>query len=446
MGPVGRHAVVIGGSMGGLVAARALADRFERVTVLDRDTLPDEPHTRRAVPHGGHAHALLIRGLRALEQLFPGLGDELVGAGAVRFDPGQDLLFYQMGGLRARFNSGKLGISLSRALLEYSVRCRVVELANVTVRDRTNVVGLTGGVGRIRGVVVEGGEVLDTDLVVNATGRGGGGPDGWLEGLGCAAPEVDTVKIDVGYTTRIFHRHPGDLHEGGLLYLMSAIPPHDKRAAAVFAIEGNRWMVTLGGWHKAHAPVDPAGFEKFATDLRAPHVAELLRRAEPVDDGDARRFTFPAARRRYFERLRELPSGFVALGDAICSFNPLYGQGMTVAALEALQLGHCLDQDGSPSAEMARRYYRLAGKVIDTPWQMATGGDFIYPETQGPKPPGIKLINWYVKQAMRASQTSIEVHRVMLNMQHLLAPPSAIMRPANVFRALRAARRARHEG
>lgn len=446
MGPVGRHAVVIGGSMGGLVAARALSDRFERVTVLDRDTLPDEPRNRRAVPHGGHTHALLIRGRQALEQLFPGLGDELVEAGAVRFDPGQDLLFYQMGGLRARFNSGELGISLSRALLELSVRRRVVMLSNVTVRDSTSVVGLKGSAVRITGVEVEGGEVLDADLVVNATGRGGGGPDSWLEGLGCPAPEVDTVKIDVGYTTRIFHRKPGDLHEGGLLYLMSAIPPHDKRAAAAFAIEGNRWMVTLGGWHKAHAPVNPAGFEKFASELPARHVAELLGRTEPVDDSDARKFTFPAARRRYFERLRQLPAGFVALGDAICSFNPLYGQGMTVAALEALQLGRCLDHFGGPSAEMARRYYRSAGKVIDTPWQMATGGDFVYPETQGPRPVGNKLINWYVKQAMQACQTSVEVHRVMLEMQHLLAPPTAVMRPATVLRALRAARRSRRAG
>ncbi|MEV5976628.1 monooxygenase [Streptomyces sp. NPDC052114] len=446
MGAVGRHAVVIGGSMGGLVAARALSDRFERVTVVDRDALPDAPRTRRAVPHGGHAHALLIRGRRALEQLFPGLGDELVEAGAVRFDPGQDLLFHQMGGLRARFNSGELGISLSRALLEHTVRRRVVALPNVTLRDRTGAVGLKGGAARITGVELAGGEVLDADLVVNATGRGGGGPDGWLEGLGCPAPEVDTVKIDVGYTTRLFHRKPGDLHEGGLLYLMSATPPHDKRAAAAFAVEGNRWMVTLGGWHKAHAPVDPAGFEKFAAGLPAPHVAELLGRAEPVDDSDARKFTFPAARRRYFERLRELPAGFVALGDAICSFNPLYGQGMTVATLEALQLGRCLDEFGMPSAEMARRYYRAAGKVIDTPWQMATGGDFVYPETQGPKPFGNKAVNWYVKKAMRASQTSVAVHRVLLDMQHLLAPPTAIMRPGTVLRTLRAARRSRPDG
>ncbi|MET8661711.1 FAD-binding monooxygenase [Streptomyces griseus] len=446
MGPVGRHAVVIGGSMGGLVAARALSDRFERVTVLDRDTLPDEPSNRRAVPHGGHAHALLIRGRQALERLFPGLGDELVEAGAVRFDPGQDLLFHQMGGLRARFNSGELGISLSRALLELSVRRRVVALPNVTLRDRTSAVGLRGSAAGITGVEVEGGEMLDTDLVVNATGRGGGGPDGWLEGLGCPAPEVDTVKIDVGYTTRIFHRKPGDLHEGGLLYLMSAIPPNDKRAAAAFAIEGNRWMVTLGGWHKAHAPVDPAGFEKFAAELPAGHVAELIGRAEPVDDGDARKFTFPAARRRYFERLRELPSGFVALGDAICSFNPLYGQGMTVAALEAIQLGRSLDHCGVASAAMARRYYRSAGKVIDTPWQMATGSDFAYPETDGPAPAGGTFINWYVKQSMLASQTSVEVHRVMLNMQHLLAPPTDILRPTTVIRSLLGARRSRRTG
>ncbi|MGX1887741.1 FAD-dependent oxidoreductase [Streptomyces sp. NPDC055287] len=438
---VGEHAVVIGASMGGLVAAQALSARFRRVTLFDRDTLPENAETRKAVPHGAHAHALLISGRLALEELFPGLTDELIDGGAVLFDPGHDLLFHQMGALRARFASGRLGVSLSRAFLERTVRSRVEALGNVTIRDRSVVGSLIAGGGRITGVELSDGERLRSDLVVDASGRGGGGPLDSLQRFGYPAPDVDTVKIDVGYTTRLLHRRPGDLQDGALLYLMSAVPPHDKRAAAAFAIEGDRWMVTLGGWHRSHAPVDPEGFADFAAALEAPQMAELLKRAEPLDDGNARKFTYPAARRRYYERLHRLPGGHVALGDAICSFNPLYGQGMTVAALEALELGSCIDRFKGASALMARDYYRAAGRIIDTPWQMATGSDFVYPETQGRKPAGNGLANRYIRQVMLASHVSAYAHRVMLDVQHLLAPPASVMRPATVLRSLLAARR-----
>ncbi|MFI2437518.1 NAD(P)/FAD-dependent oxidoreductase [Streptomyces sp. NPDC018693] len=441
MGVMGEHAVVIGASMGGLVAAKTLSRRFRRVTVFERDVLPQKAENRRSVPHGAHAHALLISGRLALEKLFPGLTDELVEGGAVLFDPGHDLLFHQMGALRVRFASGRLGVSLSRAYLERAVRGRVEALDNVTVRDRTPVRELVLDRGRVTGVALDGDERIPTDLVVDATGRGGGGPSRTLRRFGYPEPGVDTVKIDVGYTTRLLHRSPGDLKDGALLYLMSAVPPHDKRAAAAFAIEGDRWMVTLGGWHRAHAPVDPAGFTDFATSLEAPEMAGLLARAKPLDDDNARKFTYPGARRRYYERLRRLPAGHVALGDAICSFNPLYGQGMTVAALEAIALGECLDRFKGPSAPMARAYYRAAGRIIDTPWQMATGGDFVYPETVGPRPPGTGLVNRYVRQVMLASHVSVHAHRIMLEVQHLLTAPSAVMRPATVVRALFAARR-----
>ncbi|MGS2642854.1 FAD-dependent oxidoreductase [Streptosporangium sp. LJ11] len=441
MGKLGGHAVVVGASVGGLTAAQVLSSKFEQVTVVDRDSLPATAEDRRGVPQSPHAHALLIRGRMALEQLFPGLFDELVGGGAVPFDPGDDLLFFQMGALRVRFPSGMLGTSCTRAFLETTIRRRVAALPNVEIRDLVSVDGLTGVDGHVTGVVLYGGEVLAADLVVDATGRSGTRSDPWLDKLGCPAPEVTTVKIDVGYTTRLFHRKPGDLPDGALLYLCSERPPHEKRAAAAFAVEGDRWVVTLGGWHRHHAPIDPAGFAEFAGTLPFPHLADLVDTAKPVSDGDARKFHYPMARRRYFEKLRTLPAGYVALGDAICSFNPLYGQGMTVAALEAIALGRCLDRYRTASAKMARDYYRAAGKAIDVPWQMSTGSDFMYPETEGRRPIGTGLVNRYVRQVMLASHVSPEVHRVILGVQHLMAPPAALFRPATVVRALRAARR-----
>ncbi|MBM0231406.1 hypothetical protein JNW91_05715 [Micromonospora sp. STR1_7] len=439
MRPAGRHAVVIGGSIAGTAAAQTLSSRFENVTVIDRDAFPDSPRSRRGVPQSEHAHGLLISGRIALDELFPQFTDELVNGGAVPFDPGTDVLFFQMGGFRARIPTGMLGVSASRAFLEHRMRRRIEGTDNVRIRDGLTAQGLTAASGRVTGLELSNGETLPADLVVNATGRNSGRLEKWLAQLGCAAPDTASVRINVRYTTRIFHRVPGDdLHKGGLFSVVAPHPPGDGRAAALAAIEGDRWMVTLGGWHGAEAPTDLDGFRQFAAELPHPHVAELLARAEPI--GDAHTYQTPTAQRRYFERLRVVPSGFVALGDAICSFNPVYGQGMTVALLEARELGHCLDRFGTPSEAMAREYYRRIGKVIDTPWQMATGGDFMFPQTTGRKPRGTDLVNRYARQVMLASQLSPELHLVLLRMQHLLDPPTAMFRPGTVLRTLRTRR------
>jgi 2-polyprenyl-6-methoxyphenol hydroxylase-like FAD-dependent oxidoreductase len=458
MGRVGGHAVVLGGAIGGLVAAQVLASRFDLVTVIDRDELPVEARDRPGVPHGPHVHLLLIAGRLGLEELFPGLTDELIAGGAVPFDPGADLLFAHGGALRVRFKTDMMGISLSRAFLESALRRRITATPNITVRDQLAACGLAGVTGRVTGVKVDGvkvdgvkvdggeedsgagdgGEVIEADLVVDATGRGGGRADRWLEQLGCPAPEVATVKIDVGYTTRLLRRRPDDLPDGGLLSLMAPSPPKEKRAGAAFPIEGDRWVVSLGGWHREHPPGDPEGFAEFAASLPEPHIADLLARAEPLSDPVSRQF--PSSRRRYFERLRRLPAGYLALGDAICSFNPLYAQGMTIATLEAIELGRCLDRFGAVSVDMAREYYRAAAIVIDIPWMMATGGDFAYPETTGPKPFGIDLLNRYMRRVVQAAHVSPRIHRLMIEVQHLLTPPSALLRPSTVLRVYRAAR------
>ncbi|MEV1143298.1 hypothetical protein [Micromonospora sp. NPDC049799] len=438
MGAVAERAVVIGASIGGLAAAATLASRFDLVRVLDRDALPGTARDRRGVPHGMHPHALLISGRLGLEELFPGITEELIAGGAVPFDPGLDVLTVQMGGRRVRFPTGLRGISLSRAYLERVVRSRVGALPNVEITEKADVCGLTGEAGRVTGVRVESGEDIAADLVVDATGRGGRS-NGWLERLECPAPVAVTVRGDVGYTTQLLRRSPGDLPEGGRLTLIAGVPPRQKRAGVAFPIEGDRWVITVGGWHGDHAPLDPKGYADFAAGLPAPYIADLLARCEPLGEREARKF--PAALRRYFERLRVVPAGYVALGDAICSFNPVYSQGMTVAVLEALELGRSLDRFGRASEGMARSYYRAVGALVDTPWKMATGGDFMYPETTGPKPAGTDLLNRYVRQVMLACHVSPRVHRTMIEVQHMLAPPAALLHPAMLVRTLWSARR-----
>ncbi|MGX6605920.1 hypothetical protein ACWKSP_27890 [Micromonosporaceae bacterium Da 78-11] len=208
----------------------------------------------------------------------------------------------------------------------------------------------------------------------------------------------------------------------------------------VLPIEGDRWIITVGGWHLSDPPTDAATFEACAKALPDPIVAEVMSRAEPLTGITVTKF--PASRRRLFEKLDQLPGGYIALGDSVCSFNPIYGQGMTSAARQATALGTALDRhDRKPTPDMARDFYTAAADVVATPWQFAVGGDLVYPETIGPRPRGVRLKNWYARQIGLASQIAPDVNQLFISVQQLLTPPSELTRPAFAARVLRLARR-----
>ena len=426
-------AVIIGAGIAGLSAAAAVAPRYERVVLVDRDTLPDTATPRRGVPQSYHAHILLAAGQRALEELFPGLGDELVGAGAIRFDPGTDLGLFRYGAVWQRIESGLDMVTMTRPLLELTLRRRIAALPNVTVRDGTAIAGLTGTAERVTGVVLDDGSELPADLVVDSSGRGSRS-DRWLGALGVPAPPVDEVKIGVGYATRLVRRDPGGPADGvGMLVLPT--PPMEKRIGLALAVEGDRWLIGLGGWHGDHAPTDPAGFQRFADGLPDPTVGRVLAEAEPLTDIASH--GFPSSRRRRFERLRQPPGGYLATGDAICSFNPIYGQGMTCAAMEAVELGRLLDRHGTASGALVRAFYRVAAQVVNTPWRFAVGADFAFPATVGPRPTNIPLLNRYTIRLQSVAKVDPVVRRTFTWVQHLVTPPRALFTPAIVARVMR---------
>ena len=436
------HAIVIGGSIAGLLAARVLADHFARVTLVERDRLPGDVAERRGVPQDRHLHGLQARGQEVLEALFPGLVDELVAGGATTVDTTADARWHQPGGYRARFASGLIGVTLSRPFLEGQIRRRVRALPNVAVLAEAEVTRLVASADRARvtGVVIRRGaagapeETLAADLVVDAGGRGARAP-AWLEALGYGRPTEERITIGVGYTTRLYRRRPGDL-PGARFAVAQPTPPDERRLGALVPIEGERWLVTLGGWLGDHAPADEAGFLAFARSLPAPDIYDVIAGAEPL--GEPALHKFPASLRRRYERLRRVPEGYLVLGDALCSFNPIYGQGMTVAALEALELDACLRAGEGGPAGLPRRFYRRAARVIDGPWQLAAGGDFAYPEVAGRKAPGTDLFNRYAARVQRAATRDPEVCRALVAVTNLLAPPAALFGPRVLWRVARA--------
>ena len=430
------RAVVVGAGIAGTTAARTLADRFDSVVVLDRDELADDTEPRRGVPQGGHGHVLLVSGQRALTTLFPGLMAELVDAGAAEFDPGMGLSFYRFGAIWPRVHTELRLVTASRPLLERTVRRRVQALPNVELRTGIAVSALVGDGERVTGVRLDDGTVLDADLVVDCTGRGGRSQL-WLAELGYPAPRVTEIKIGVGYATRLYRRKPTDLVDAEAAFALPD-PPTELRSGLALPIEDDRWLVSLGGWHGAF-PHDEAEFDAHAAALPHPGVAGIVARCEALTGVTV--CTLPVSRRRHFEELRRVPAGYLALGDAICSFNPIYGQGMTCAAMEAVELGEVLDSHSAVTAALTTDYYQRTARIVATPWRFASGGDFAYPQTEGVRPRGVSVLNAYAKRVQLASMVDPSVRRVFTSVQHLLVDPSALTRPAMVVRVLRKARR-----
>ncbi|CAA9590479.1 MAG: hypothetical protein AVDCRST_MAG18-5041 [uncultured Thermomicrobiales bacterium] len=435
------NAIVIGGSIAGLMAARVLADHFVRVTLIERDILTHGPEQRKGVPQGQQGHGLLAGGQRAMEGLFPGLTADLVAEGATTLDVIADATWHQPGSYRLRFASGLEGISLSRPLLEAGIRRRVRALANVAVLDGCEVTGLvaSGDRARVTGVTVRrrdgeaAEEALAAALVVDAGGRGSRAPS-WLEALGYARPEEEKIAVGVGYTSRLYRRRPGDL-PGARAAICQPTPPHETRIGVLLPLEGDRWIATLAGWLGDHAPADDAGFLAFARSLAAPDIYDVIKQAEPL--GDYATHKFPANLRRRYERLGRVPEGYAVVGDALCSFNPTYGQGMSSAALAVMALADCLREARGDLRGLPGRFYKRAATVIDTPWQMAAGGDFAYPGVTGKRAPGTDVINGYMGRVFGAATADRHVCRTLVEVANLLAPPSALFAPRVLLGVLR---------
>jgi 2-polyprenyl-6-methoxyphenol hydroxylase-like FAD-dependent oxidoreductase len=441
-------AVVIGGSMAGLSAAAVLAPRFDSVVIVERDVVADHPADRRGVPQGRHAHGLLPPGMIRLEGWFPGLIDELVADGAPLLDIGNDALWFQ-GGPRRRFPTGIKGPLASRALLEFHVRRRTLALANVSLRAGAGAVGLlTDDEGtQVTGVHLADGTDLAADLVVDASGRQGRSLR-WLEELGYDAPPTTEISIDVAYASRIFrrdrHTEPpsrgGRSHQPGFEFALVLAGPPTGRQGVAFPLEDNRWIVTLAGLHGERPPSDDAGFVAFARGLPSPEIAELIEASAPL--GDIVTHRLHSNQRRHVERMRRVPGGLVLLGDAVCSFNPTYGQGMTTATLQAEALGKALDRSPGLDARFVKAFYMRAAKAITPAWQLTTGADFALPATQGKKAPGTDLLNRYMPHVFHAAQVDDAVCLRVIEVTTLLKPPPALLTPAMLLRVFRASRRA----
>ena len=437
-------AIVIGGSITGLVAARILLEHFDKVTILERDRLPEQPEFRQGVPQSLHVHALLAKGKEVLEQLFPGLGNELVAHGALETDVVADWRYLFANGWAPEFHSGITLITCSRNLLENCIRQRLSEYQKLEFLEAHQAIGLLLGDDHqsITGVKLrsQGDQVssLSARLVVDASGRNSRTPQ-WLENLGYPKPQETVINSFLGYASRWYQKAP-EFTASWKGVILTAKPQDYRRSGVLYPVEDDTWIVTLAGIGKDYPLTDEADFLEFARSLRSSEIYETIKNAQPISPIYAYRRT--ENRFRHYEKLKQFPENLIVMGDAACSFNPVYGQGITVATLAGLTLADCLQQQKIEQTShnfvgLSRRFQKHLAKVNEVPWLMATSDDLRWSTTIGAKPDlKMRLMHKYIEKVIHCACYDNYVYQTFMEVAHMLEQPTALFSPKVLFKVL----------
>lgn len=438
-----QRAVVLGASMAGLLAARVLSDFYRTVTVVDRDVLPAEPVNRRGVPQGWIIHGLHAKGSQILDELFPDFLDELAALGVAAWDDGDwSKMFISVGGhrfVRSSTSEHPRPMSMwfpSRPLVEWNVRRRVQLIANVAMLENHDVVGLSATPARDR---VTGARVVDratgreallaADLIVDATGRASRTP-AFLEELGYGRLREDELMVHLTYACQPLRLAPGAIRE----HLMLVFPePGRPTMCGLIGYENDTWLFGVGAMAGHQAPGRRDDMLAFAAEFIPTELLQAVSAAEPI--GEVTHYRVPSNRWRRYDKMRRTPQGLLVCGDAICSFNPIHAQGMTVAAIEALVLRDCLRRG---DRNLPRRFFRAAAKKVRVAWQTAVGSDLALPEVVGPRPLSMRITNAYLDRLMTAAETDSVVAHDLMRVIAMVDPPTALLRTSLIARVIRA--------
>ncbi|MFI9045963.1 FAD-dependent oxidoreductase [Streptomyces sp. NPDC053427] len=432
-------AVVIGGGYAGLVTARVLADHFSEVVVLEQDPLDEHRGTHPHVPQGYHAHAMLAKGAEVLEKFFPGLRTEMQEIGAPVFDYGEHISFLLPAGFAPRHRTGVKIQTFTRDELERRLRDKVLALPEVTFLPSTRCDGLKmSGPGKVNRVLyrTEGAEQLtelEADLVVNTSGRASA-LDNWLSEMGLSVPEKRLVKAKITYTSVNIARSEKSRPEFNIAYQMT-FAPHVPRGGVVLAVERNRWMCSLFGFEEHVPPTENGAYLDFAKSLKNPRLAEQIEGRTGQEP--THRYTNVNNQWRLYHKMKEWPDRLIALGDAVCVFNPVYGQGLTVAAMEADLLHRKLTEHrtlGAGLDGMSRGFQRAVARIVLTPWTLSSNSDLMWnPDHQ---PVTARFAHWYNKHLFAVSVRDARVWSRFVRVANMVAPPTVLFHPTVVAKVM----------
>ncbi|MFD6826142.1 FAD-dependent oxidoreductase [Streptomyces sp. NPDC060085] len=441
------HAVVVGGGFGGLLAAQVLAEFFSRVTILERDFVTKDTYYHAGVPQARHTHTLLARGAVALEELLPGLRAELLSLGAPVFDLGQGFALRFPTGWSPRGYTGIETQTFSRALLERCIRRRILTHPAITLHGGfhveriqfntagTDAIGIQGYHHKVDESHEEANRAtsITADLIVVATGRTSH-LSKWLEQGGFSSPRERSVHGNTSYTSRMYHGDPGwagTFGEG--ISSLGEFPyaPNTPRGGGLVAIENGQYIVSLVGAAGQSAPTDESGFIAYACQLRNATIARALTTASPdISTGSIYRFSGLGNRWTAFHRMPNWPDRLLALGDAVCTLNPMYGQGMTLVGTQALVLRDLLRQYQRNTGQLqgiARRFQKRIAKSMRLPWLMATSADLAW--TPNAAPLSARLSHWYLNKLIKLLPSDFDIYRRFFATAQMLNSPAALMHP-----------------
>jgi len=433
-------AIVMGASIAGLWTAHALSEHFEEVIVFERDHLPNGTEFRSGAPQVRQYHTLLQSGLDQMKIWFPGLYEELIAAGAVPYDIINDMELRIRNRWYPRFPSGIVLLSCSRLLLESSIRRRVKQNGRVRFVEGVDVIGLEKDRERVTGIRVrkrgasdsaEADSVHQADLIVDALGRRSQTPE-WLVELGYTAPKESEVDAFLGYVTRKYKRKPNTP-----LILIGPTVPNDPYAGIVLPEENDTMVALIVGYNKNYPSTEPGEFEACAKFL-GPEFQEAIKDAEPISQPTGYRGT--SSRWRHYELLERFPERYVVLGDAFCGFNPIYGQGMSVAAKSAAALAEHVKRSNGNLDGVARRTLREISQITQGAWLLATSADIEWPGTQGGmigNSPMDRFGRWYVDKLLDATAFDKKVRLVFIAVQQLVKPAIAMFAPDIFIRVMK---------
>lgn len=443
----GNEAIVVGGSLLGMLAARVLSEHFRSVVILDRDPAPDGPFPRKGSPQGAHVHVLLSKGQAVISRLFPGIFAEMEQAGALQTDSTCDLVWHHGGVWKARGESGIHFYMQSRPLIDWIVRSRILKdcpnirfehevEADSLIHDEKN--NRIAGVRiRPRGRPVAGKKIVELpcQLLVDAAGRGTRMPR-WLRVLGYDEPFEEKLTVNIGYTTRLYEQPRNAERDWVAMMIYSQAPK--KKLGYIYPVEPDaagkkRWIVTMAGALGDHAPMTNEGFMEHARSLPRPDIYEWIQKGKPLTKFSA--FKFPATRRLRYDRCKRLPEGFVAVGDALASFNPIYGQGISVGATGVELLENLIRKGGVKN--LTRKFFRRAYWIVTAiPWLLVTAEDLRYKETPGKRPFGLPLLHWYTARVQKLSGQDYRISGEFFKVLHFINTPAALFQPYILFRVI----------
>ncbi|MFK0570388.1 FAD-dependent monooxygenase [Endozoicomonas sp.] len=439
-----QRAIVIGGSVAGLMAAKTLSPFFKEVIILEKDPLDSDSGLHKGAGQGSHSHVLLPSGIELLEQLFGTPRFNLREYGIYPADAAEELKWFQFGVWKKRFHSGVDMGWCHRSQFEWQVRQTVISVSNIQLQTGSRVLGLVVSEDgrRIKGVHYQATlnkdatQMLEADLIIDAAGRGTHTPK-WLSEASIASVTEDEVRAQISYTTRKF-QIPESLTDS-LDWKVLAIypePPNVKRGGMIYPLGNGEWMTTLVGFNGEVATLEMAGFMDYAQSLPQPDLYEVLKQGTPI--GEPLNYRIPGSLWRRYDRIKQWPGNFLVVGDAVCSFNPIYGQGVTMALKDLQKLKVLLEQqetDFTP-ATMARLQKQIGqGKII--PWLMAASPDFMYPGTRGKKPVGISMMNSYIKTIMKLAGKDQDIHQRFIETFTFLKSPMVLMTPGIISKVIR---------